>query len=312
MRLTKASVAKLKVPEGKSEALIFDSDLPGFGVRLRASGSAVWIVQYRIGAKQRRMTFGRVSSLTVEQARQQAGELLAKVRLGQDPQATKHAARKVVEVKPMTLGDVVPLYLDYAAQRQKERTFVETKRHLAVAWAELHGAPLQEIDRRAVALGISRIAVRSGPISANRARAMLSALFGWAMREGIASNNPVNGTNKAKDEKARERALTPGELRAIWHATEGPGDYNSIVRLLLMTGQRREEVAAMTWEELDLERGEWLLSGERTKNGRPHAVPLSPQALVILTAVERREGRELLFGAGKGTFCRMVAMQSSA
>ena len=89
MKLTDASVAGLKLPEGKSELLVFDDTLPGFGVRLRAGGKRTWIVQYRIGPQQRRLSLGTVEAVDATKARKRAKDALARVQLGQDPQAEK-------------------------------------------------------------------------------------------------------------------------------------------------------------------------------------------------------------------------------
>jgi integrase len=161
---------------------------------------------------------------------------------------------------------------------------------------------LDAIGRADLARWLAAMAQDKGAITANRARTSMSAAFSWAMREGLVDQNPVVGTNKAAEERPRERVLSLDELRLIWRATEGPGDYNTIVRLLLLTGQRREEVAGMRWSELDLDRAQWLLPSERTKNRRPHIVPLSAPALELLQVHPQRVGRELVFGEGAGGY----------
>lgn len=303
MKLTKAAIAKIKIPAGKSELLVFDDDLPGFGLRLRTGGSASWIIQYRPKIqKQRRMVIGKLKSMAPEQARTRAAELLAKVRLGEDPQGAKLDARYAVPVKRTTLGKVVELYLDDAEKRQKASTFKETHRHLSRDWSLLHPMPVASIEREHVAIEIKRIASATGPINANRARANFSAMFSWAIGEGLATHNPIIGTNKATDEKPRERVLSAEEIRAVWEATGSSSDFDRLVRLLLLTGQRREELASMGWSELDLEQRTWLLPSERTKNGQQHLMPLSESVMAILTSIAHRDGRDLVFGKGKGGF----------
>ena len=93
MRLTKANVARIHLPEGKTEIIIFDGELAGFGVRIRAGGKRTWIAQYRHGAQQRRMTIGTVAGLDEGEARKRAKTVLSKVHLGQDPQLEKLEAR---------------------------------------------------------------------------------------------------------------------------------------------------------------------------------------------------------------------------
>ena len=119
MKLTKSVVRNLTVPEGKKEIVVFDEKLPGFGIRLRAGGSRVWIYQYKLGKKHRRMTLGHVAALDPDKARKIAGDLHAKVRLGMDPQAEKFAARAAAD---QTLGALVEGYFADRKVRRYLRT----------------------------------------------------------------------------------------------------------------------------------------------------------------------------------------------
>jgi integrase len=120
------------------------------------------------------------------------------------------------------------------------------------------------------------------------------------MRQGLAEHNPVVGTEAPEKPTAAARVLKPVELVAIWIACEHMGDFGGIVRLLMLLGQRRLEVAAIAWSEIDLGRKLWIIPGGRTKNGREHEVPLPDQALALLP--ERCSGRDLLFGRGDRAF----------
>jgi integrase len=299
VKLTKATVQKLALPPGKSETLAFDDALPGFGLRIRAGGKRTWIVQYRIGRKQRRVTLGTIETVDADEARKRAKDVLSKVHLGSDPQLDKAEARVQASV---TLGIVAEDYLARrASARLKPRGLLEVERHLRKQWAPLSDLPIQKITRADVAARLAKIAKENGPFAANRARATLSALFSWAIGEGLADATPVLGTNKAADEIKRDRVLSDGELRLVWECA-GAGDYGAIVRLLILTGQRREEVGGMLWSELDLAKGLWRIGAERAKNGLAHEVPLSIAAVEILQAQERRDDRALVFGAGAGAF----------
>ncbi|WP_046867480.1 tyrosine-type recombinase/integrase [Microvirga massiliensis] len=302
MRLTKQTLAKLSLPAGKSDHIVFDDDLPGFGVRLRAGGKRVWIVQYRVGSKQRRVTVGTVEALDPDRARQAAKAALAKVQLGGDPQTEKAEGRARAAV---TLGAVSKRYLEERAKPNlKPRSYEEVERHLTRHWAPLHELPIHKVLRATVAARLAEIAKENGRFASNRARASLSAMFSWAMGEGLVEVNPTIGTNKATEEVKRDHVITDAELKAIWQACQDD-DYGHIVRLLILTAQRREEVAAMTVGELDLADQKvalWSIPKERTKNGLPHDVPLSATAVAILNSAPRREGRELLFGSGEGGF----------
>jgi integrase len=288
MKLDDKGIAKLELPAGKSELIVFDDKLPGFGLRLRAGGKRTWIVQYRVGSKQRRKTLGSVEATPQGKAREAAKRDLAAVQLGDDPQAQKAAHRARVSE---TLDSIGVRFLGRQGGRLKARSYEQVASHLKDHWAPLKGLSVHEITRRTVSARLGEIAAQRGPYSANRARATLSSLFTWAMKEGLVDANPVVGTNRQTDEKARDRVLSDAELIAILSACRDD-DYGRIARLLILTGQRRDEVGAMTRAEVDLKARRWSIPSERTKNGRPHEVPLSGSAADILSAAIEREGRE--------------------
>ncbi len=292
MRLTKTVVAKLEVPIGQAETTYYDDDLKGFGVRARRGGKRSWVAVYRIGRKVRRVTIGDAAIVGPDEARVKAREVLAKANLGEDTQAK----RKEEKAKAIiTLGAMIELYIQrYVEKRQRPKTQYETKRYLRKSWRQLHDVPLHQLARRDIAMQLTDIVDNNGAISANRARTALHGFFVWAMQQGIAELNPVAGTAAPAAEQKRDRVLTDEEMRA----TSGSGDYATIVRLLLLTGQRREEVAGIRWTELDLERAVWSLPADRTKNGQAHDVPLSDLMLEILRGREPRGERELIFGEG--------------
>jgi integrase len=298
MRLTKANIERLALPAGVNDRIVFDAALPGFGLRLRDGGKRTWIVQYRVGTKQRRVTLGTVETLNADEALKRAKIALSTVHLGRDPQLEKAEARAQSAV---TLGSIVERYLEErAAKRLKPKTLAEVTRSLREHWKPLHAIPLTKVMRVDIAGQLGRIAKERGPIAANRSRSYLSTLVAWAIAEGLADANPVVGTNKAAEEISRDRVLSDEELCLVWTCAGG-GDYGAIVRLLILTGQRREEVAAMRWSELDFDKRVWRIGAERTKNGLLHEVPL-PDAALELAAHGRREGRDLVFGSREGPF----------
>jgi integrase len=294
MKLTVKNTAGLKLPRGKTDHIEFDDGIPGFGLRLRDGGSKTWIFQYSLGIKQRRLVIGKATALTPDKAREVAAELHAKVRLGGDPAAEK-AVNKARAAN--SFGQLARRYLEFQQSNLRPRSLAEVTRHLASYAKAFHGLPVGSIDRRTIADRLSVIAKESGAVTANRVRASLSAMFGWGMREGLAISNPVIDTNK-REEKSRDRVLAHAELRAIWLALEDD-DYGSIIKLLMLTGQRANEIAGLRWSEVqdDL----IVLPPERVKNGRTHLVPLTPAARAILDALPRRS-RDLIFGRGDGPF----------
>jgi integrase len=310
VKLTKTSVANLVVPRGKIEHVVFDDDIPGFGVRLREGGSRTWIFQYRQGGKQRRLSFGSVSALRLSEARAEASKLHAKVRLGTDPAGAKIEARaKAAE----TVGAIIKRYvegLEAGSILSKKRrgpmrpsTLGDTRRYLTQHAKPLHGLSLAKVDRRAVAARLGEVAQTSGATAANRMRSALSTFFVWCMGEGLIDTNPVIGTNKVAESGERERVLSDDELRAIWAAL-GDDQYSTIVRLLALTGQRRDEIGALAWSEVDTEKATITLPPARTKNKLEHTVPLSATALELIERLSKqpRTDRELVFGYRAGPF----------
>lgn len=297
MRLTKPVVAKLALPPGKTDWLIFDDALAGFGLRIRAGGKRTWFAQYRIGTKQRRYSLGTTENLDADAARRLAKAALSQAHLGIDPQTAKIVRREAASV---TLGVVVEDFLSRRTERLKPRSFEEVERHLRRHWKPLHSLSLKDIGRSDVADRLGVIAREHGPYAANRARTSLSSFFSWAIGEGKAHENPVAGTNKATDEVSRDRVLSPEELSLAWRLA-GDGDYGAIVRLLILTGQRREEVGGMRWSELH-DPTLWALPAARTKNGLPHDVPLSSVATATLTERLEPSGRDYVFGTRAGPY----------
>jgi integrase len=274
---------------------LWDTGVRGFGVR-RQQDSASYIIKYRAGGRQRFLTIGQHGRLTPDQARREARRLLGLVAGGNDPADAKaQAASRAAD----TLRKIIDQYLKYAHTNQRPRTFTETSRYLLTSFKRLHSLSVFEIRRRHIASALSEIATKQGPVAAIRARAALSAMFNWAIREGLElASNPVIGTNRPTEPRSRDRVLTDSELRAIWLAC-GDDDIGRIVRLLMLTGQRRDEVGGMQWSEVNTVTGLWTLPGNRTKNHREHVLPLSPAALALISDLRRRNDRDFLFGTGK-------------
>jgi integrase len=294
MKLTKTTVARLALPRGKVDHIVFDGEVKGFGVRLRAGGKRSWIVQYRVGAKQRRVTLGAVETLDADKAREAARNRLAQVTLGGDPQADKVAARaRAAE----TLGAAVETYLASKRDMLRSKSFKESERYLRKSWRPLHGLPLHKIDRRAVATRLNDLTIENGPVAATRARAALSTLMVWAMRQGLLDHNITIGTERPAKAWSRDRVLSEGELGEIWNACRDD-DHGRVIRLLMLTGARRQEIGGLSWSEVNIERGVISLPADRTKNARPHTIPLSAPALAIISAMPRRERDGHLFGDG--------------
>lgn len=300
MKLTKQAVAELVLPEAKTDVIFFDDALPGFGVRLRAGGRAVWVVQYRTARGQRRETLGDVRKLDLDAARAAAKKIFARVLLGADPQGEKVEAK---QRERLTLGSLIVRFLEFKKPHLRPTTYGGERHYLEGHWAPLHRLPVHAIKRRDVAARLSEIAVQYGPVAASRARSSLSGFFVWGIKEGIFDGeNPVLGTNNpGAGRQSRARVLDASELRTIWTAC-ADDDFGRIIKLLMLTGARRNEIGGLRWSEIDLDAGTLAIPGTRTKNHHPLELPLPPVAVEILRAAPHREGRDFIFGHRGGPF----------
>jgi integrase len=189
---------------------------------------------------------------------------------------------------------VVDRYLERKRASLKPKSFAEATRYLRTLASPLAKLGLAQIDRRKIAVLLGEIEDGSGAVTRNRARSALSAFFSWCITEGLFDVNPVAGTAKASENGGRERVLTREELRKLWRSL-GDDPFSDIVRLLLLTGQRRTEIGGLRWSEVDLARKMIVLPPDRTKNGRQHELPLSRQALAVLERQPRRNSTEFVF-----------------
>jgi len=298
LKLTTTTIKTLALPAGKTDHIFFDDNLPGFGLRLRASGTRKWVVQYDFAGRTRRMLLGPADVIDPGVARRHAKDILAARTLGRDPANEKSEAR---ERAAETFGALLARYLPHKQAQLKtgSRSFKEVERHLTKYARRLHARPVTAIDRRAIAALVSSISSKNGPTAANCMLGSLSGYFGWLIREGLISDvNPASYVNKAVANKSRDRVLSTDEFREIWNAL-GDSDYADIFRLLALTGARKSEIGSLRWDEIDFDNAEINLSAARTKNNRPHTIPLTPSALAILEARSQNE-REFVFGYGRG------------
>jgi integrase len=293
-------ISKAKLPEGKADHIEWNSAMPGFGIRTRTGGSRTYVVQYKIGKQNRRMTLGKAGGnkgLTLDDARREAKKVFGEVARGNDPQGAKKAARATASE---TFKAIADRFMAYQAKRLRPSSLYNTNLYLMGHCKRLHALKIESVTRRDIASVLSTINENSGAVSADRARAALSAMFSWAMKDGIVEANPVVGTNVYAGPSSRDRVLTPQEIAAIWKALPS-NDYGTIVKLLFYTGARVDEVGLLAWSETNFDERQIELPAERSKNRRPFILPLSDPALKLLEAVERRDGR-FVFGRRRSGF----------
>jgi integrase len=283
-KITVSSLAKL-------EGWLWDTSVNGLGARKQTKG-VFYYLRYRHNGRQVMHSIGRHGSpWTPDTARNRARELLGTLAGGTDP-----------FTKPLSsqgFGAEVELYLDRKRTSLRNGSFNEVARYLRQYSTPMHRLRLDEIDRRTIAVLLGQIEQGRGPVARNRVRSALSAFFAWAITEGLAQLNPVQGTAKADEGGSRERVLSNDEIAKLWAAL-GANSFDDIVRLLLLTGQRRNEIGHLQWSEIDLARKLIVLPPDRTKNKRKHELPLSRQALTIIERQPRRNFSPYLFSDVKG------------
>lgn len=241
---------------------------------MTATGGKSYLVQYTLGGRKRRIPLGSCSAISLADARKTAAKLMGELASGRDPAAERKAAAAPTE---LTFDALVSEWALRHLAHRRPHYASEAARALRYAFAKQLKTPAASVTTKVVRAILNAIADDGRRAIARLTGAYGRAAYSWAVHADLIDVNPFAGV-RLETVTSRERVLTDEELIAIWNATEGWNSYNSIVRMLLLTGQRREEVAGMKWSELDAERTVWTIPGNRTKNHRAHVVPLSKQA----------------------------------
>ena len=302
--LTDAQVRSVKA-DGAARVLIYDAKARGLCLRVSATSKS-WSFVYRPkgSPRQRRYTLGDYPSWSLSQAREKTFALRRLVQEGGDPVAA--AQQRLVA---LTVAGLIDRYIEKRA-KPKLRSWRDYQSLLARDVIPVLGERrAEDLTRAEVANLLDKIAARA-PVVCNRVHNRLSAVFSWAVSEGLVQANPVTGLRRRHDEAPKERFLSDEEIVAFWKASEAaaPG-YRDTFRLILLTGQRPGECAGMRAEEVDLAAGVWTLPPARTKNKREHKVPLVGEALAIVTQLRtgRSTGRLLLSPRGHALSAPSVA-----
>ena len=287
IKLTKSTIDAL--PTLSSDVIYWDANSPGFGVKVTPKGRKVFVVLYRTGgagSKLRKYTIGPYGRVTLHQARVAAQKVFAAKLDGRDPAAEKREARR------RAVADLVEDLLEaFITQRlSQNRSAAETsrllRREVGKPWA---GRSIHTIGKRDVVGVVSAIVQRGAPGAANKTLKSLKTFLRWCVGQAILDQSPAEGVPLPTKEVARDRVLDDSELtQVILAARNIGGPYGAIVELLALTGQRREEVACLHWEELDLAQRIWMIPKARTKNAKAHIVHLSRQALAVLKRADQR------------------------
>jgi integrase len=275
-------------PNPRKRIEIPDGGKPGLYLVIQASGRKSWAVRYRFQGQARKLTLDGFPSLAA--AHRLAQEALDRVAEGYDPASEKQSAKRAVDLGSNIFSAVAAEFVErYVRKNTRPSSARETERFLAKDVLPKWGNKrIQDITKRNVLDLLDGIVDRGGGLSANRVLAVTRKLFNWAVQRGILEASPVTGIKPLLPEPTRDRVVSDDEIRSLWLACDKVSyPFGSMAKLLLLTGQRRNEVAGMTWGELDLDKALWCIPAGRTKNDEAHEVPLSDAALAVIASLPR-------------------------
>lgn len=287
---TTARLQELK-PPATGRQYVYDEKTPGLAICLTAAGGKVFYFYRWSMGKPVRIRLGKFPDLSISQARTAAQEFTGEQAKGVDLAAERRAKRQ-----ERTLQEHWDDWLDVHAKPRK-RTWKDDERQWKKYILDTFGARrLSSLKTSEIAKWHAKTGRDSGPIQANRAKALLATLLNHAVRIGLLVANPCRSVPNFP-EQSRERFLLPAEMKTFFDALVAVGEpWHDFFQLALFTGARRGNVASMAWSEIDLDRTTWTIPADKTKNKRPAVIALSPPAVAILMS------RMEMFGADEYVF----------
>jgi len=287
---TKAALDALPLPDAGNRLVCHDTKTTGLQIRVSSSGVKTFSLYRRVkGGSPERVTLGRYPEMSIEQARRKSAEINAAIEFGANPAEVKRAHKG-----ELTFGDLFKQYLTRHAKPRKRTWEDDEQRYQQYLEKPLGSKKLSSITRQSIALIHADITKAGHPVVANRVLALISTIFGRTLEWGLVENNPARGIRR-NPERSRDRFLQSNELPRFFAAlAEEP---NSTVRdyflVSLLTGARRSNVLAMRWADINLDEGIWHIP--ETKNGTPHNVTLSPEALAILNSRRQAANKDATY-----------------
>lgn len=289
-RLTDAGVARFTIPASGQEEH-WDAAISGFGIRITSKGRRAWVLMKRLridGKPLVRFTLGEYPAMPLAEARKEAGRYIDIIQAGGDPREVKEKQIAETEARRRnTFEGVAQDFIEKYAKR-KIRSWARVERSL-----ELHvmphwrTRPIDSITRRDMNELLDKLVEGGLSVQANRVLAYVRKLFNWCIERGILETSPAFQVKPPAAEQPRERDLRADEIATLWPAFATLGaPFGPYMQVLLILGQRRNEVASMRWQDIDLERGEWTLPRELTKAKRTHIIPLPRMAVDIIKTVQ--------------------------
>lgn len=286
--LTVRTLETLKPGSARRE--VPDGHMPGLYFIVQPSGAKSWAVRYRFAGQPRKHTLGPYPAIDLKSARKLGARALRAAAEGRDPGREKAQARSG---RVDSVENVVAQFIERHCKRSnRPRTAQETERllklHVLPRW---RGRLVHDITRRNVLDLLDRVVDDGAPIAANRTLSAVRKLFNWCVQRDIIVSSPCAGVKPPTPERSRDRVLSDAELRLVWHAADAIGwPFGPLIKLLILTGQRRDEIARMEWAECNLDERLLTLPPARVKNNEPHEVPLSKATIGVLEELPRIQG----------------------
>jgi integrase len=324
VKLTERKIENLVTDNGRKDRLVFDDAQRGLAVRVTATSGRTYLCQYTIHGHKWRVPLGSCSAVSLAKAREAAAAIMGDVAKGRNPAAERKAAAAAERARRarnrLTLRVLIEDWKRIHLASRRPSYAAEAVRALHYAFADHLDDPAEDLDRTALVRVLDALTRRRkrkdgegaakarGAAITGRTAAYGRAAFAWAIKRGAVSTNPFAALPVVKGAAKRERVLSDAEVAEIWQvADEASGPFGPIIHLLILTGQRRGEVAGMTWGELSDDLTIWSLPAGRTKNGTAHNVPLSTpvrgllQSLMREDPAKRHASSQLVFPGVAGT-----------
>jgi integrase len=298
--LTERKIADLACPAGSKDRLVFDDQTPGLAVRVSGAGGKVFLAQFTVHGTRRRVPLGRWGAITLDQARDAARVVMGDVAKGIDPAVTraeaKRDAKAAAAAEKLTLDALLEQWRKLALANRRESYQREALRAVRYAYAKHLKQPAATITRAEALAPLDALARAGKAPIAGRTLAYCRACYRWALKREMVPSSPFDGLPIPAGTVSRDRVLNAEELALVWKHAAGLGaPFAPILQLLVLTVQRREEVAGMRWSELSADRSTWTIAKERAKNGRADMVHLAPPARALLATVPRVGQSDLVF-----------------
>lgn len=304
MLFTDIGIKRIREPEtGRIEITDEHPDVKGFTLRVTANRAKTFNLVFRSprNGKQARIDLGTYPATSLASARDKAKAYRGLIEEGIDPrdhevaeaknraEVAKGAALAAEQHANGQFQNVASDFVAVCRDKRKLRQWSEYERrfqkYVLPPWTGRHVHEITREDCRAL---LTQIEANHGPVMANRVLATVRSLYAWLIEQDRVALNPASNVRSDTVEQQRDRVLSDGELAAVWHACDGLSQiYTAYLRILILTAQRRAEVASMRWCDIDLDACLWTLPRQSSKMDRAHSVPLTPMALEILKALPR-------------------------